>query len=73
MKAIEGLITKTSLKQFRPNRRYYKWAGYGVIIKNVGPTNIYLLIKIINTAIRIGVSNLNNKNVRATLAKFGKE
>ena len=49
-KVIEGSITKISFKKLRLHRREYEWADTGGIIRNYGPTMIYLLLKIINPA-----------------------
>ena len=57
-KAIESSITKTSLNKLRLHQREYKWAETGGLTRNDGPTMLYLLLKIINLATRIVVSNL---------------
>ena len=44
-KAIEVSITKTSLKKLRIRQREYKWSDTRGIIRNDGPTMIYLLLK----------------------------
>ena len=46
-------------------------ADTGGIISNDGPNMLYLLLKIINPATTIGVSNLQYKIEKSNLAKFG--
>ena len=70
-KAIEGSITKTSLKKLGLRRREYERAYTGGIKSNNGPTMIYLLLIRINPDMRIVVSNLKDEIERSTLAKFG--
>ena len=59
-KAIEVSITKTYTKKFRLHCREYKLTYDGGIISNYGPTVLYLILKIINPATRVGVSNLKD-------------
>ena len=61
-KVIEGSVTKTPLNKLSINLGEYELSDTGVIIRNYGPTMIYLLFKIINPATRIGVSNLKDEN-----------
>ena len=70
-KAIEGSMTNTSLKKLRLHRGEYEYPDAGIIIRNDRPTMLYLIFKGINTATRIGVSNLEYEIDKATLAKFG--
>ena len=44
-KAIEFSITKTSLKKSSLCCGEYEWANDGVLIRNYGPTMLYLLLK----------------------------
>ena len=69
--AIEGLITKISLKELRLHRGEYEWSDAGFIISNDVPTMIYLLLKIINPSTRICVSNLKYEIDKSTLSQFG--
>ena len=69
-KEIQGSITKTSLKKLRLHRGVYECTYTGGIISNYVPTMLYLLLKIINPATRIGVSNLKYDIQKATLDKF---
>ena len=50
--------------------REYKWFDAGDFIKYYIPTIVYLLFKIIDPATSIGVSNLEDKIEKSTLAKF---
>ena len=52
-------------------RREYEWTDDGGIIRNYGPTIIYLIFKIIKPATRIDVSNLKDKNDKEILSKLG--
>ena len=52
-------------------RREYEWTDDGGIIRNDGPTIIYLIFKIIKPATRIDVSNLKDKNDKEILSKLG--
>ena len=58
-KAIDGSITKTSLKTLSLHQGEYEWSEYGGIIINDGPTMFCFLFKTISPAKRIGASNLN--------------
>ena len=70
-KEIEGPIKKTYITKLRINLGEYAWADDGGIIRNDGPTMLYLLFKITNPAKRIGASNLKYEIEKSTLAKFG--
>ena len=68
-KEIEGSIAKTYLKKFRLHRVEYEWDDTGGLIKNYGPTILYLLFKSIKPATIIGVSNLKYEIDKVNLAK----
>ena len=70
-KSIERSITKTFIKKLRLHPGVYEWAESRGITRNYGPTIIYLLLKIINLATRIDVSNLKYEVDKATLTNFG--
>ena len=59
-KAMEDSITTTSIKKLQFHRGEYVWSDEGCLLSNDGTTMIYLLLKSINPATRIGVSNLKN-------------
>ena len=69
-KAIEGHITKQSMKKLRLENRFYEWKGADGTVRNDGPTMLYLLLKSVNPATRIGLSNLKEEIEKATLARF---
>ena len=69
-KAIEGSITNNSLKKLRLSWKEYEWSYDGGLIRNDGPTMIYLLFKIINPATQIDISNLKEETERSTISKF---
>ena len=71
-KEIQCSITKTYLNKLRICRGVHEWADTGVLIINYGPTMISFLFKSINSATRIGFSNLKYYIEKATLTKFGK-
>ena len=70
-KAIDGSIKKYLFKKLMLPQGECKWDDTGGILRNDIPTMIQLLLKIINTATRIGVSNLKDEIKKTTLAKFG--
>ena len=70
-KEYEGSINNNSLKKIRLNWREYGWDDSGDLIRNDGPTMLYLLFKITNPYKRIGVSNLKYKIDKSNLEKFG--
>ena len=47
------------------------WDENGVLIRNYGPTMIYVLFKSINPDTSIGIYNLEDEIEKETLAKFG--
>ena len=57
---IEGSIKNNSLNKLSLSRVCYERADNGGLMRNYGPTMIYLLFKIINPYTSIGVSNLKN-------------
>ena len=57
-KAIDGSIKNISLNKLRLHQREYEWADTGGIIRNDGPTMIYLIFKRINPDTMIAVSTL---------------
>ena len=58
-------------KKIRLHHREYTWTDSGVLIRNYGTIFIYLILKIINPATSIGVSNRKGKIEKSTLSKFG--
>ena len=69
-KAIEGSITKIYLKKIILHRREYEWANSGGVIRNDGPTMLYLLFKIMNPATRIDFLNLKYDIDKSILSNF---
>ena len=57
-KAI-GVLIKKNINQLRLHCGVYECTDAGGIIRNNGPTMLYLIFKIINPATKIFVSNLN--------------
>ena len=70
-KSIEGSITKIYLKTLGIFVGDYEWADNGGLIRNDGPTMLYLPLKIINFDTSIGFSDLKDEVYIGTLAKFG--
>ena len=70
-KAIYGSVKKTSLKKIRLHKGEYDWDDAWVLVMNYGPTMLYLILKFINPASRIGVPNLKYEIDKVTLAKLG--
>ena len=60
-KAIGGSITNTSLKKLSLHWREHEWSDTGGLIRNYGPTMIYILFKRTNLATSIDVSNLKSE------------
>ena len=71
VKAIEGSITKTSLKKLRLHLREFELTHSEGVIINYVPTIIEIIFKNINRATINIVSNLKYEIEKATLAKFG--
>ena len=69
-KEIDGSNTNNSLKKIRLHRGKYEWADAGVLIRNYGPTMLYLLLKTSNLDTRIGVSNLKYETNKEIQDKF---
>ena len=69
-KEIEVSVTKTTLKKIRFSQGEYEWTESGGIIRNDGPTMLYLLFKTINPDTSISVSNLKDEIDKANLTKF---
>ena len=69
--AIEGSITKTSLKKLRLHCGVYERTDAGALIINYGTTMIYLILKSIKWATRISDSKLKYEIEKQTLSKFG--
>ena len=69
-KAIEGLITRTSLNKIRLHQREYGWSDGGGFIRNEGTAMVYIQFKIINPDKIISVLNLKYEIEKATLDKF---
>ena len=59
-KAIEGSIKNTYLKKIMFHQGEFELAVAGGIIRKCGHTILYLLLKSINPATRIGVSKLKD-------------
>ena len=70
-KAIYVSIKNISLNKLRLHQREYEWADTGGLIRNDGPTMIYLIFKSINPAKMIAVSTLKYLIEKSTLTKFG--
>ena len=60
-KSIEGSITKIYLKTLGIFVGDYEWADNGGLIRNDGPTMLYLPLKIINFDTSIGFSDLKDE------------
>ena len=58
-------------KKIRLHHKEYECTDAGVLIRNYGTIFIYLILKIINPATSIGVSNLKDEIEKATLSNFG--
>ena len=70
-KAINGSIINTYIKKIKVHWGEYELSDNGGIIRNNGPTMIYLLFKSINRDTRIGVYDLNYEIEKETITKFG--
>ena len=70
-KKIESLIAIISLKKLMLHIGGYEWAESAVLIRNNELNILCLLFKSNNSATRIGVSNLQDKIYKETLANDG--